>query len=241
VRDVRTVTDPRPPAGQEFEWRVFSDATCAGLTALIPIPGIDLLFEAYFRRRMPRVITRARGVELHPTVVFRLGQSNARLLSASGCVAVPVALTRSILKRIWRKLVYVLAIADTAEQLSVYWHRAFLIDHVVRRGHLLSPSEVGTALEAFVVALDQVDTSPLKGLARQVMSSVSGVFRLLLRARRTSSETATEGQESVFRADWARVERVLAPVATRYDQRFEDIARTNPGKPGTEGDVSSDC
>ena len=47
-----------------LDWRVYADATCAGLSVLFPIPLVDMVFEGVFRRRMPGTIGKARGVKL---------------------------------------------------------------------------------------------------------------------------------------------------------------------------------
>ena len=36
----------------DFDWLVYSDATFAGLSVLIPVPFLDALMEEYFRRAM---------------------------------------------------------------------------------------------------------------------------------------------------------------------------------------------
>ena len=42
-----------------FDWRIYADATCAGLSVLIPLPFVDTAFETVFRRRIPGTIARA--------------------------------------------------------------------------------------------------------------------------------------------------------------------------------------
>lgn len=204
-----------------FDWRVYSDATAAGLTALIPLPLVDLAFESTFRRRMPAAISRARGRTVDPKVRLKLGRGYGWVLSVEGCLILPVVAVRYLLRRIWRKVVYVLAIADAASQVSAYWHRAYLLDHMIRSGHLGDGADTDRALLAFRRALAEADTSPLLGLARQVVSASHRVVRVLLRARRRGATEATETLGDILSSHWGAAERSLRSVAIRYNELYE--------------------
>ena len=106
---------------QIFDWRVYADATCAGLSVLIPLPLVDLVFETIFRRRMPRKIAKARDSELTPPTRVQLARPVNDALSLSGCLAVPFMIVRYILRRLWRKIVYVFAVKDATTALTEYW------------------------------------------------------------------------------------------------------------------------
>jgi hypothetical protein len=205
---------------QLMDWRVYADATCAGLSALIPIPFLDLVFELFFRRRMPGAIARARHVELDPRAPKLLGAKESDLLSARGCLILPVVAAKVVLKRIWRKLIYVFAIADAADQLSDYWHRAFLLDHVIRAGHAAPGVDVARTAATVDQVLEEVDTSGLRALARQVVAGVRHVPRLLRRARRGSAARETRAQEEILRAHWGEVEASLREVALCYNRVY---------------------
>ncbi len=208
-----------------FDWRVFSDATAAGLTALIPVPFVDLAFESTFRRRMPAAIARARGRTMDPLVRLRLVKSPSRLLSMAGCLTLPLLALRYLFRRIWRKVVYVLAIADAASLVSAYWHRAYLLDHMVRSGHLDRGADTDRAVEVFRTVLLEADTSPLVGLARQVVSATHRVVRVLLRARRRGATEATETLGDILSSHWGAAERSLRSVAIRYNELYEQADR----------------
>lgn len=212
----------------DFDWRVYADATCAGLTALIPIPLVDLAFEATFRRRMPAAIARASGRSLRPEIRARLAQRNRRLLSVAGCLALPLAVVRYLARVVWRKVVYVLAVADAASLVSAYWHRAYLMDHVIRAGHLDRGADAGWALVVFDTVLREADTSPLIGLARQVAAASRRIGGLLLRARRQGSPGPTETLGEILRSHWAAAERSLSAVAYRYNELYVQ----RPDRPG---------
>jgi hypothetical protein len=203
-----------------FDWRVYSDATAAGLTALIPIPLVDLAFEATFRRRMPAAIARARRRQVKPAVRWMLGGGHGRLLSFRGCLALPVYGVRYLLRRLWRKVIYVLAVADAANLVSAYWHRAYLLDHIVSSGHLDEGADVHRSVTVFYRVLREADTSPLVGLARSVVAASGRVGRLLMRARRRGATEATETLASILLSHWGAAEASLRAVAFRYDELY---------------------
>ena len=204
----------------QFDWRVYADATAAGLTALIPIPLLDLALERTFRRRMPKAISQARGVPLRVRDRARLAVGDGRWLSAAGCLAVPVAGARYLARRLWHKVIYVLAVADSVSLLSAYWHRAYLMDHMIRAGHLEEEASADWAILVFRRVLREADTSPLMGLAREVVAGSQRVVRTLLRARRRGADTQAERLGDILRSHWGAAERSLRAVAVRYDELF---------------------
>jgi len=218
---------------REFDWRVYADATCAGLSALIPIPLVDLTFERSFRRRMPAAIARVHGRKLRPEERTRLGRSGSRLLSVAGCLMLPLAGARYLARVVWRKVVYVLAVADAAGLVSAYWHRAYLMDHMIRAGHLDPGADADWALVVFSRVLDEADTSPLIGLARQVASASRRIGGLLLRARRQDSPGVTETLGEILRSHWGAAEGSLRAVALRYNELY--LQRPQPGDAPASG------
>jgi hypothetical protein len=216
-------------AGSSFDWHVYADATCAGLTALIPLPLVDLLFEAYFRRRMPEAIARVRGSEIERLTSLRLGRSARDGLSLGGCLMVPIAALRYILKKFWRKIVYVFAIADATAQVSEYWHRAYLIDHMVKAGHLGHGVDTDRAVAVFSRVMAEADTSPLWGLARQVASGGPRLLRLLVRARRRGSVEETKSLAEILRPHWGAAEASLRATAVAYNRSYTSWPDEAPG------------
>ncbi len=220
-----------------FDWRVYSDATAAGLTALIPLPLVDLAFESTFRRRMPAAIARVHDRSVQPMVRSQLGKGSNRFFSPAGCLTLPFFAVKYLLRRIWRKVVYVLAVADAASLVSEYWHRAYLLDHMVRSGHLDAGAETDRAVRVFHHVLRETDTRPLVGLARQVVAATSRVGRLLLRSRRRGSAEATESLGEIFRSHWSAAERSLRAVAIRYN----DLYAPADGRGQTKFQSRADC
>lgn len=204
----------------KFDWRIYADATCAGLTALLPIPFVDLGFEAYFRRRMPVSIAKARDREMAPGARRRLGRAHGPWISIEGCLALPLAVVRYTVRKLWRKVVYVFAIADAAKQVSAYWHRAYLLDHIICGGHTGSDVDWRRSTAVFEKVLEETDTRPLMGLARQTVSSVHRVLRLLVRARRGGAAEETESLSTILASHWDAAEGSLDRVALRYNEEY---------------------
>jgi hypothetical protein len=204
-----------------YDWQIFADATCAGLSVLLPVPLLDLFFESMFRRRIPNTISRFRGVDVAPSVRRRLGTSLRSLVSLEGCLGAGFAVVKYVLRRIWRKIIYIFAIKDAATALTEYWHRAALIDHMVRAGHLDRSADTGLAIRVSTEVLDEIDPSPLMGLARQAVSNVQHVFRLLLAARRLGATEVTRSLGELLTGQSQAAQESLRRTASLYNRRYE--------------------
>ncbi len=216
------------PPHTTFDWRIYADATCAGLTALVPLPFVDLAFEAYFRQRMPATIAKVRLREMTDGARRSLGRGSGRLVSVEGCIAIPVGILLYIVKKFWRKIVYVFAIADATSLVSAYWHRAYLLDHIVRAGHADPNVDWRRSAAVFDKVLGETDTAPLMGLARQTVSSVHRVLLLLIRARRRGAAEETESLSNILRSHWDAAEASLFKVALRYNEEYARSLETFP-------------
>lgn len=206
----------------KFEWRVYADATMAGLSALIPIPILDVVVERVFRHRMPGAIAETNERELDRRDRFRLGRGHGQLVSLAGCLALPLGFVRYIFKKLWRKVIYVFAVTDAANQISEYWHRAYLLDHVISAGHLEPEADSDRAIEVFMQTLRGVDTKALVFLAKEVIAGTTRVLRLLARAVRLGSLEQTEPINDILRSHWDSAEQQLRKTAERYNELYVD-------------------
>jgi hypothetical protein len=204
----------------KFEWAVYADATCAGLSVLIPLPLVDLVFETIFRRRIPGTIASARNARIAKATRVALARPASGPLSASSCLLVPIKVGRYILRRIWRKIIYIFAVADATTALTEYWHRAFLIDHMTRAGHLAREADTDLAVRVFRHVMSEIDPSPLAGLARQTMASVQHVLRLLVQARRMGAAEVTKSLGDVLASHWRAAESSLQECAELYNAHY---------------------
>lgn len=219
---------PPPPQHVTFDWRIYAEATCAGLTALLPLPFVDLAFEAYFRRRMPATIARVRQRHLADGARRRLGRGLGKLVSLEGCLAIPLGIARYIVKKLWRKVVYVFAVADAVTLVSAYWHRAYLLDHLVRAGHAAPDVDWPRSAEVFEKVLAETDTGPLMGLARQTVANAHRVLRLLLRAARLGAADQTESLAAILGENWRVAEASFVALATVYNREYARSLETDP-------------
>jgi len=204
----------------DLDWRIFSDATCAGLSVLIPLPLVDIVFETIFRRRIPATIAKVRRRETAPDVRRKLGRGLDGPLSLSGCLSIGLAAVKYVLRRIWRKIIYIFAVKDATAALTEYWHRAFLIDHMVRAGHLDPGADTDLALQVSTEVLRDIDPSPLMEMARQTVANVHHVFRLLVRARRLGAAEVTRSLGEVLSSHWKVAEDSMEATAQLYNERY---------------------
>lgn len=210
-----------------FDWPVYADATFAGLAVLIPIPVIDGLLELYFRRRMPNSIARRHGRVLPRGVGRELAQSRDFW---PGCLLFPIRFGIYLVRNIFRTLVYALSVVDASENLSAYWHRAFLINYAVVRGDFDTPERAGAAVNAIAATLKTAKTSPLLGLARTIIEQaryeLGVVFRSILRYARRGQET-----KEVVRAKytiatrWREFQAYLEELGGRYVSAYDAALR----------------
>ena len=203
-----------------FDWRVYADATCAGLALLIPLPFVDIVVEGIFRRRIPQTIASARGRVMAQGVRRALGRAVEPPGTLRGCLSMLAKALLYIVKRIWRKIIYVLAVKDAVTALTRYWHRAALIDHMVRAGHLEPGADTGLATHVFGRVLREIDPSPLRETARQTVANVHHVVRLLAGARRLGAAAVTRELGRVLGSHWAIAEASLAATAERYNRAY---------------------
>jgi hypothetical protein len=204
-----------------FDWRVFADATCAGLSMLVPVPLVDIFFERIFRRRIPGTIGRVREKTIASEVRAELGRPvEAPSSFVSGCLWLPIKVGKYILTRLWRKIIYIFTVKDAAVALAEYWHRAYLIDHMTRGGHLSPEADTDLAIDVFNRVLREIDPSPLFVLAERTVDSAKHVFRLLLRARKLGAVEVMRSFGDLLESQWDMAEARFWETAIRYNEMY---------------------
>lgn len=209
------------PPQTEFEWRVYANATFAGLATLIPIIGLDWAFEELFRRRMVVSIAKYRGQNLPPFASNTLNSSNTTCLQS--CLMLPVILTYGLLKKLSRKILYFLTLKEATDKLSYYWHRAFLIDYMLLAGHLEAEDSAQAARQAMDQTLENTITSPLYQLARQVINHTKHILRTLRRARKGVEDEVAQQKKSIMLEHWGDFESYLQTLAAEYNRLYQEI------------------
>lgn len=205
-----------------FDWAVYADATFAGLSLLIPIPLLDLAFEEYFRRRMIKTIARRRHYRLPPPVVAEINRGKRDCLQS--CLAWPFILLYQFLKQLSRKVLYFLTIKEAVDQLNYYWHRAFLLNHIMLMEYLNDVDSAVTARAALDETLDNIAASPLRQLAQQVVSIPSRVLRTLRRVRRGREDESVAETKSLMARTWDNFGDYLEALAAQYEETYGRIA-----------------
>ena len=207
----------------EFDWIVYSDATFAGLAILIPIPLLDVAFEQFFRRRMPRIIARQNGLKLSPRIQMELNRGRFSCLQS--CLMAPILLTLLLLKRIFKTILYFLTIKESSDLLSLYWHRAFLLDYMCKVGYLQDEETAAIAAEALGEILESITTSPLTQLAKQVIALPHHIFRSLRRVRQGKTDADIEKTRNLMARTWDNFSDYFIQLPEQYDQTFAKVKR----------------
>jgi hypothetical protein len=205
----------------QFDWVVYSDATFAGLSILIPIPLVDVAFEQFFRRRMPRIIARRNNMVLSPELQRELNRGKLNCLQS--CLMAPVLLTFILLKRIFRTILYFLTIKESSDLLSLYWHRAFLLDYICKAGYLEDDEVSFIAAEALRELLDSITTSPLNQLAKQVIAMPHHVLLSLRRVRQGKTDEDIEETRNLMARTWGNFNDYFVELADQFDHTFQKV------------------
>jgi hypothetical protein len=132
----------------------------------------------------------------------------------------PFKVLRYVLRRLWRKIIYIFAVKDATTALTEYWHRAFLIDHMIGAGHLDPKVDTDLAVRVFLQVLHDVDPSPLTGLARQTVANVRHAFRLLVRAHRLGAAEVTRSLGEVLSSHSKSAGESLVATSRLYNRLY---------------------
>lgn len=225
----RTLPPRRPAeADTEFDWQIYADATFAGLAVLLPIPFVDSILEEIFRRRMPRDIARWRGRSLPQASFVEINR--VREGCWPGCLLWPAEAVLFIIRTIYRNIIFVLSVYDASVKLSYYWHRAFLLDYLIRRGDMDTPHQARLAGLAMREAMGNMQLSPFIKLATQVIDQARQHIWALMKStfqflRRRKATKETERTWLGISEQWAAFKDYLLDLAKRYDEAYENLAR----------------
>jgi hypothetical protein len=214
---------PELDAITDFNWPVYADATLAGLAVLIPIPIVDFVVEEYFRRRMPRDIAALNDRRLSTRLVVALNRrrDQNRLV---GCLLLPFRAIMYLFRNIFRTVLYALSVVDAADNLGYYWHRAFLINYALLRGHLDEEVTAVTAVDALQQTLSELTTNPLTQLAQQILA-IWGKHVMRLRTFIRFARKNEQSEDMVAARDemavaWSSYRGYLLQVAGRYERTY---------------------
>lgn len=206
------------PAATDFNWGLYADATMAGLAVLVPIPVLDWILEEIFRRRMPQAIAAQRGQRLRPEVAAELNKSDRSWWVT--CLLLPVVGLFWLIKRISKKILYFLTVKEATDQVSLYWHQAFLIDTMLRQGHLEDEGSAQAARRAMWRVIKSTHRSPLWQLAQQIVHRSRHIVRSLLKFRRGQEDELVQANKQQMRNSWQKFQTYFEALAPLYDQAY---------------------
>lgn len=211
-----------PPKTQRI---IATHAVLAGLTPLIPVPVVDDIAKSFFRQRLVRSLAAAHGrtVTGADAEAFAAERESGCM---SGCVG---SLLLYPLKKVFRKIFFVLEWKRAVDLTSRTYHFGYLVDHVFaerldeRTGR--SAAEVGAALDA---VCREAPIKPLEAAVgatfRQSRGVLSSGASLLERSlRRVVGRKKKEQVERAVESVEAEEERQIEPVVTRLQRSVEAI------------------
>lgn len=241
-----TATSPTapPPGRSPGLERLSMISLLAALCPLIPVPWLDDLAERVVRRRAVGDLLRERGVEPTPGDVEVLA---GLVRQPRGCVEWALwPLTGVLLyvaKKLFRKVLFVLALGDAVRAASELFHDAYLLAHALERGWLaagpggrIDREQARWVRWAIESTTAETDPAPVRGAVKR---SLAGSGRLLsgeavrlggwLAAERRKGGAAAGGGEASVE------ERAAEDLPVEGEaRRLSGVARTLAGALGVE-------
>lgn len=197
----------------------------AGLTPLIPVPFVDDLAKAYFKRRMVRLMAKDRGQTLSVEDIKTLADDKD-----SGClIGCLTAVTIYPLKKIFRKIFFFLEWKRAIDTVSHTYYQGYLVDYALGENWLMPtrPIPAERVRSSIDSVLRQVNTSLIERAVvetfRQSKSALKSAAGLLKRAlgglsRKTSEEQVERAIESIEQQEEREVEGIVSQLMQSIQQ-----------------------
>ena len=201
-------------------------AVLTGLTPLIPVPLLDDLVKAYFRKRLVRSLAASAGRTLSDEELNALA-SEAEGGCLSGCVMSALVYP---LKAVFRKVFYFLEWKRAVDLTSRTYHFGHLVGHALRRREgapsLLDTHGARAVNEAIEAVCREAPIKPLESAVGGTFRKSKGVLRsaaaLLSRSlsrQPPQPERVAQAIESVEPEE----ERELQPVVSRLQRSLASV------------------
>src|SRR5215207_4662822 len=201
-------------------------AVLTGLTPLIPVPLLDDLVKAYFRKRLVRSLAASAGRTLSDEELNALA-SEAEGGCLRGCVMSALVYP---LKAVFRKVFYFLEWKRAVDLTSRTYHFGHLVGHALRRRggapSLLDTYGARAVSEAVEAVCREAPIKPLESAVGGTFRKSKGVLRAAaallsgsLRRQPPQPERVAEAIESVEPDE----ERELRPVVTRLQSSIATV------------------
>ncbi|RKG94567.1 hypothetical protein [Corallococcus carmarthensis] len=155
--------------------RVAFHAVAAGLTPLIPVPFLDDYALRQVREQSVRDQLKERGLKAPDKAVAVLaGSYDARSLGGR-LVSYLKAVALFPVRKVFRKVFFVLWVKDCVDLTSVCLHHGYLLHHALQRGDLDAASLQGDAPQkvqaAIVASCAEMDSRPINQALRRIFRS----------------------------------------------------------------------
>lgn len=190
--------EPPPPHRPELR-RLVSYSLASGLAALIPLPIVDDWARDLMRRRLVADLARRHGVALGVPELRALATGYEPATAAGcaqGCLVAAVYrplrfVVVKVLRKLLRKVLFVLTIKDGVDTFSQTLHEAYLVDHALALGAVPATAPTAAAPEpdprilslrwAIEAARDAIDHRPVERLARAAFADSRRLVRVTAR------------------------------------------------------------
>lgn len=230
ISSVQAALQPPPPPADatlpqtDFVLPVYLSATLAGLAVLIPIPVVDAIIEEIFRRRLVSDISAYNRQPIPPSTASLLNRRSSNLLA--GCLLLPFRAIIYLFRDIFRTVLYALTVADATQRVGEYWHRAFLVNYALQKGHLVVGDSEHAAAAAIRQTLRTTTTSPLLQLAQELVARFKGTFARVRTyipfARRQGEGPRVAAATEEIATAWRNYRGYWLTVARQYDALYDE-------------------
>jgi hypothetical protein len=197
VNEQATSDNLTPPAlpgpsspGAEFR-SIVVYSLVAGACPLIPVPLLDDWILDRVRRRLIARLASSRSVDLGTVRLQALADRDPTDWSAEGlargCLrrlfVAPVKFVyKRIIRKLFRKILFVLSIKDAVDEVSVTFHHAWLLRHALDRSRSPKTVSAARALRAEVDHVcKELDPRPVESAVRSAIRHSRRLFRRLAR------------------------------------------------------------
>jgi hypothetical protein len=155
--------------------RVAFHAMAAGLTPLIPVPFLDDYALRQVREQSVRDQLKERGLKAPDKAVAVLAGSYETRSLGGQLVSYLKAVALFPVRKVFRKVFFVLWVKDCVDLTSVCLHHGYLLHHALERGDLDAASLQGEAPRkvqaAIVAACAELDSRPINQALRRLFRS----------------------------------------------------------------------
>lgn len=177
--------------------RLAFHTVASGLTPLIPIPFLDDYALRQVRERMVRAVLQEHGLPTPAKAVSLLAGSHVSSTLGGHLLGFLKSAALFPLKKIFRKVFFVLWVKDCVDMASYSLHHGYLLQFALARGDLdartLEQDASARVLDAILAACKEVDSRPINQLLGRLFTS----SRLLIAEATKALKNPLRGQPRV--------------------------------------------